>query len=231
MISQSIIECFAQECRERGLDLLHAFGAHRQRKELRDLGVSLPACENPAAVLVANTKSMWCEFQAALADRPELRQSDNPLDCWVEGVVSAAADATRAGYSILWAHRPVQGRFAPLQRWAADAGFAVMAPCHLLNHPTHGLWIGLRALVVLDTEFEGVVSAARNLCEGCEAPCLGPFRRAADARNQYHGTAQVTELWRDWLAVRDACPMCPGSRYSNEQVRYHYQRDRSVLAR
>ena len=35
--------------------------------------------------------------------------------------------------------------------------------------------------------------------------------------------------WRTWLAMRDACPIGKGVRYGEQQIRYHYLKDRSIL--
>jgi hypothetical protein len=43
--------------------------------------------------------------------------------------------------------------------------------------------------------------------------------------------AAVERGWRAWVAVRDACPVGRASRYGDEQIRYHYAKDRGVLER
>jgi methylmalonic aciduria homocystinuria type C protein len=40
---------------------------------------------------------------------------------------------------------------------------------------------------------------------------------------------KVSESWRLWLAVRDACPVGRSSRYPDEQCEYHYRPSRSLL--
>jgi hypothetical protein len=37
--------------------------------------------------------------------------------------------------------------------------------------------------------------------------------------------------WRDWLAMRDACPIATDSRYDDPQLGYHYTKDRAHLSR
>jgi hypothetical protein len=35
----------------------------------------------------------------------------------------------------------------------------------------------------------------------------------------------------DWIRVRTVCPVAPGARYSDAQLRYHYLHDRSLITR
>ncbi len=231
MNTVTVVDEFSSQCRSQGLDLVHGFGARPLLPALGRLGVAVPDAENPAAALVANTRSMWPAFRAALCRDPALLRGAHPLDTWVERTVERAAAATGASPVVLWAHRPLaNGAYVPLQRLAVAAGFAVLAPCHLLVHPKHGPWLGLRALVLFSREYPSVArSAAGGMCDGCPAPCMPALRAAEAGMCRLEPGQRVTGQWRAWLAVRDACPAGAESRYSDEQIRYHYQRDRTVL--
>ena len=50
--------------------------------------------------------------------------------------------------------------------------------------------------------------------------------RAAGSLDHGHVEAQ----WADWLALRDRYGVGREHRYSDAQIRYHYTRDKSVLA-
>ena len=41
--------------------------------------------------------------------------------------------------------------------------------------------------------------------------------------------AHFTATWREWLAIRDACPVGRGARYGEQQIEYHYLKDRKTL--
>ena len=43
--------------------------------------------------------------------------------------------------------------------------------------------------------------------------------------------AGVAENWQDWLAVRDVCPEGRDHRYSETQIRYHYEKNTGLLRR
>jgi hypothetical protein len=55
----------------------------------------------------------------------------------------------------------------------------------------------------------------------CDAPCHDALARALATPND----------WRAWLAVRDACPIGRDYRYDDDQLRYHYTKDRAALGR
>jgi methylmalonic aciduria homocystinuria type C protein len=56
----------------------------------------------------------------------------------------------------------------------------------------------------------------------CAATCLPALERAMTARPD-------DASWQAWLAVRDACSIGRDYRYSDDQVHYHYTKDRSRL--
>lgn len=105
---------------------------------------------------------------------------------------------------------------------AEAIGFAALSPSHLSLHPEHGPWIGLRAIVIAERPYEGPARPPLpRPCDGCERPCMGALDEAL-ARGD-------AASWRDWLAVRDACPVGRGSRYGAAQIRYHYTKDQDWL--
>jgi methylmalonic aciduria homocystinuria type C protein len=75
------------------------------------------------------------------------------------------------------------------------------------------------------TEREGLLPP----CAACDAPCLSPFERARLISAATPTDQRVTDHWKHWLAVRDACPFGREYRYTDAQIRYHYARDRSVF--
>ncbi|PSC71268.1 hypothetical protein C2E20_5393 [Micractinium conductrix] len=64
---------------------------------------------------------------------------------------------------------------------------------------------------------------------GFGSPGSSASRRSSLEREGRPSMRAVAANWRAWLAVRDA--PCPGHpwRYSEEQITYHYTRDRSIL--
>jgi methylmalonic aciduria homocystinuria type C protein len=88
--------------------------------------------------------------------------------------------------------------------------------------------VALRALVVVRRAGpSGSAPVAPDPCTGCEAPCLQALDHARREGERLGG--QVEDHWRDWLAVRDACPEGRASRYPDDQIAYHYGKERRWL--
>ena len=169
----------------------------------------LPMLADPArrrGLLVGNTRALWAKFRAAMPERP------NPLDAYTERELAREFPGAR----IWFGHRRYAGQFVPMQKLAEATGFATLAPTGLAIHPIYGPWFALRAAVAL----EGTPIARAPIAPvcRCEHACLDALAAARGSND-----------WRAWLAVRDACPIGREHRYSDEQIRYHYTKDLSVL--
>jgi hypothetical protein len=55
------------------------------------------------------------------------------------------------------------------------------------------------------------------------------LQRALHATDKKPDAAAVERDWTSWVSVRDACPIGRDSRYSDEQIRYHYTKLRQLL--
>ena len=220
---QALCERFAAGCADGGLDLVQPFRAAWYNAAV-DQALRLPDFERPdaLALLVGNSRRLWDPFVAALRARPALRASSHPIDDYVASVVQGAAAAIEPRWSVRWANRVGPGMVA-MQRAAAIAGLAWLSPSYLSVHPQFGPWIGLRAVVVVDVPGPAEPAPAMPpVCDACESACL-PVLSAATRDSDAAGD------WRRWLAVRDACPVGRPFRYDDDQIRYHYTKDRTVL--
>lgn len=185
-----------------GFDLVHAFDAHAAAHEP---GWELLAHGPRLGLLIANTRALWPVFQA------QRRAEPDPLDRYTERVLTAAYPSA----TIYYAHRAEHGAFLPFTRLAVAAGFAALAPSHLVIHPIYGPWIGLRALVVIDGEPPARPPIAKPCT--CAAPCRDALAAALPSTD-----------WRAWLAVRDACTL-RAHRYDDDQIAFHYANTWSQL--
>ena len=186
-----------------GFDIAHAFDA---AVLAREPGLEALAAHGRVGLLVGNTRALWRPFVAA-ADRTRA----HPLQHYTETIVERALPGRR----IYYAHRTYDGAYVPFQRLAAAAGLAALAPTQLLVHPIYGPWFALRAVAFVDGDPPPAPQRVVLPCT-CGAACTSALARASDD-------------WRDWLAVRDACPIGRTFRYSDAQIRYHYTKDPSWL--
>jgi methylmalonic aciduria homocystinuria type C protein len=192
-----------------GLDIVHAFDAHAVAREP---GWEQLARGGRLGILVGNTRVLWPKLAAARAADREFAESSDPIERYTERHVGATAGVA------VYAHRQYGGAYLPFQRLAVAAGLAALAPSQLLVHPVYGPWFALRALITVDSaEAPAPVRVARACA--CEAGCEAAFERAM---------ARPAE-WRLWLAMRDACPIGREYRYSDDQIAYHYTKDRRFL--
>jgi methylmalonic aciduria homocystinuria type C protein len=209
-----------------GLDLVAATRADRYDRAV-PAEYHLPDIGRPDAlvVVVGNTRALWVPFLEWLAtDRGRLDLAD-PLDAYVEERVRDATRRLEPATEVCFAHDPPPRRVA-MQRLAELSGLARIAPNQLCIHPEYGPWISLRAAIMVDTT--GPPDPAQpppDPCLGCTDVCREAFRTALEAsRRRGPRTA-----WREWVAVRDACPVGRGHRFADEQLAYHATADREIL--
>jgi methylmalonic aciduria homocystinuria type C protein len=195
-----LTEAMIEALEAAGFDVVHRFDARAVAAEL-----ALPALSTyPVGVLVGNTKRMWSRFVAARAPGPD------PLERYVEGALEPLGAPT------FYAHRRYDGGFLPFQRIAVAAGLGSLSATHLVIHPTFGPWFALRAILLVESAPPPRVTSA-PVCT-CGAACESAL-----------AVALAGDDWRQWLAVRDACPVGRSWRYGDAQLRYHYTKDPSAL--
>ncbi|MDB4956653.1 MAG: Ferredoxin [Myxococcales bacterium] len=211
-----MIESAIDALAEAGFDVVHRFDAVAAAHEPGLARIGDP--RRRLGLLVGNTRALWPRFTAAIDSDAELVSSAHPLERYTEQVVDRIA-STMSGATCWFAHREYDGVFLPFQRLAVATGLGSLAPTQLVIHPIYGPWFALRAVIACAGDAP-ITPLSSRACM-CEDPCSAAFR-VADA-------ATGTDAWRAWLAVRDACSAGRAFRYSDEQIAYHYTKDRSVL--
>ena len=215
--TDDIVDRFRRCCADAGFDLVQPFATSWWTEE-----PTLPAFgdRGSLAVVVANSGALWPKLCDALRREPSrIDASEHIVDVWAVESVEAAARATAIDHRILWAHA-LGAEAVPIQRIAQVAGLAWLSPANLSIHPRFGPWIGLRAVVIFDLPIPDTVRPrVDDPCGHCDQACLPAFTAARE------GPAG----WRSWLAIRDACPLGREHRYSEDQIAYHYTKDRDIL--
>jgi methylmalonic aciduria homocystinuria type C protein len=203
-----------------GFDLVQPFRMSAASQAASHFGL---ARENALGLLIGNTRRLWPIFTQACRDDRGLAARPAPLDAYVtERLTQVAADVTPRAAALAFAHVTTPRPF-PIQRVAEQAGLAALAPCHLVIHPVHGPWIALRAVMVFDVDGpDGAPAPLERPCQGCPAPCVTALERALSVSGSPLTSAAIAAHARDWIAVRDACPVGRASRYSDAQLSYHY---------
>jgi methylmalonic aciduria homocystinuria type C protein len=224
---RAIREQLAERCTPSGLDVVHAFhSATFDRIRAAGSEIEQFGQTDRLALLIGNTRALWPRFMAHIAACESL--AADPLDAFVEARVrEALAGMPPLRRAVYWAHgRPAQ----PFQRLAELSGLASLSPSHLSVHRDHGPWLALRAVVIVDSEPPTEPDRVeREPCAGCEKPCLAPFDHALTRSPGAPTSQDIARHARDWIAVRDACPVGRGARYGEQQLLYHYTGDTRVL--
>ena len=227
-MSASSLASSAARLAEQGFDLCQAFGTddYNTSASAQSHDFRLPSFGRPSALawVVGHTKALWPPFAREYEQSPELKASEHPLNTYTELAIDEVRRASRAACIAFFSHAaqaPI-----PIQRIAHVARLAELSPSHLSVHPTAGPWLGLRAVVVFDLEPVLEPPAQRfSHCCTCPKPCLAALEAALKPPDTAQGPP-----WRRWLAVRDSCPVGTEARYSPNQIRYHYTKDRSALS-
>lgn len=225
-----VVERIGARCVLAGLDLLQPFQVGWYNRAV-EAPYRLPDLGQPAhlGLLIGNTRALWAPFVQALRQNPSRLDATEPLDDYVVAAVTDALRTLPLRWRVRWAH-DTQTPVA-MQRLAHVAGLAHLAPSHLSVHQVYGPWIALRAAVVIDIDGPpGPPPAPSNPCVDCEHHCMTAYRSAVEVAGDVAAShAALTEHWTDWLAVRDACPTGRSHRYCDDQVRYHYTKERALL--
>jgi methylmalonic aciduria homocystinuria type C protein len=213
----------AERCAGAGLDLVQPFRVADYNREVEEI-YRLPDFARPAALglVIGNSGALWPRFAAALRKDPSRLAQSDPLDSYAAEQMQRALEPIGARFELRAAPEPPPRRVA-LQRAAHVAGLAFLAPSFLCVHPRFGPWIGLRGAVAIDVDGPERSTPLGNPCDACALRCAPALARALD------GEADGAEPWRRWLAVRDACPVGREHRFGEDQLRYHYVKDRAVL--
>jgi len=212
---------------QRGFDLIQPFAAWwyndavAAEHRLPDFGRA-----RALGVLIGNTRLLWAPFIAAWRADAALRADPHPIDRYTESRLGPLLQVAGVGCAVRFAHEPAPRRIA-IQRLADVSGLARLSRVGLNVHPVFGPWIGLRAAVVFDVDGPaGAPPEAADPCADCRRTCGPAFERARAAPG---ADTDPADAWRLWLAVRDACPVGRAHRYGEDQIHYHYTKDRAVL--
>ncbi len=246
-----------EHCRAFGLDLAAATAVQHYNDSvgadycLPDFGRS-----NTLAIVVGNTRTLWPHLLNAIEEG--LDAGSHPVDTYCARVLRSAVANIPCAVDLRFAHDLPPRRVA-MQRLAYIAGLAYLSPSYLCVHPIYGPWIALRAALVLDVPGPEQANALMPPPCVCERHCSAPMKRAMAshsaamqkpsgdgvspvaaqtdmatsepmlATERDHALDAMHAHWQRWLAVRDACPVGRKYRYSENQIRYHYTKERRYL--
>jgi hypothetical protein len=175
----------------------------------------MPGARGVVVAASAGTR-LWRRFREHMdADRARWAEA-HPYDAFIGATLARADEAlSRAGVRFrrfdAAFHAPVRLSFIALARLV---GLGQPGPFMLAIHSTHGAWWALRGAWLVDAEVEPPLVHAPP-CAGCPAPCVGGWENAG-------GIVRATS------EVRARCVVGQASRYDDDQIAYHYDRESAV---
>ena len=204
----------------KGFDLIQVFQVESYN-EIVESEYQLPTYnhKNTLGIIIGNSSYLWSFFTKELKQNKTLLTHPNPLDQYVRQAVLTVLEEIEISWQVFWAEVNAPKRIA-LQKLAKICGLADLSPSRLSVHSQYGPWIAFRAVIVFDAEGPQKKAPIVNICESCSKPCLEPFK-----------TALEKNIWENWLKVRVSCPVGREHQYSEDQIRYHYVKDKAVLLR
>jgi methylmalonic aciduria homocystinuria type C protein len=223
-------ERLRRDCEQAGFDLVQPLqvGWYNQQVSgalrLEDYG-----SPERLAVVIGNSRALWPRFLSALRGDPALLSAAHPLYLYTERSISRAVAQLGVSSVLRWSHAG-GAQLVAMQRLAHAAGLAYLSESQLSVHAHFGPWIGLRAAVSFELGGPpGPAPVLEHPCGGCAGRCRPAFERAIAAIAGPVDAAGVEQHWQLWLACRDACPTGRQYRYDEQQLRYHYLKDRAQL--
>src|ERR1700722_6464110 len=213
------VDVVAQALAGTGLDLVASCGtgAYDRRAPPGFQSSALMSRARGLIVVGSAGRALWGEVLKAAEGDETFWERVHPLDGYVGTLLDRADIAlARAGIGSR-RFEPIL-RELPVQRLdfralAEIAGLGSTGPFGLVIHPLHGPWWALRGAWLVDVEV-AEPTAYPAPCAGCHAPCVGD--------GPAEGILRATAL------VRSRCIVGTESRYTDEQIRYHYEPETTV---
>jgi len=203
--------------------------------------ISLPDGRDAAVLwLVGNVgAAMWTHFQSSPPAHDGL---PHPLDRWSRQLGDTLAQQF-GGFALYpFDGPPSQAHYHPFQQWASRCEKLFPSPLMLRMHPQHGLWHAYRfalAFPTLDARDRAWLLHGTEATFPDESPCLRcvgqpclqtcPVQAydgqqfASDRCRDHVRQDSVQQCMRTGCLARNACPVAPQLRYSDDQARFHMQ--------
>ena len=173
-------------------------------------------------------RRLWQCVQQAQMDGPD------PIDRFTQTQVDAWRQRQLPGVRHAWVYPGAS--LIGLQRLGALAGWHHASPFMVGVNAAWGSWFAYRAVLLLDSDLPTSQSmqtpapCPRCANRACVAACpAGALRDAFDLDACMAYRLRPDSACQLRCLARNACPLGPSERYSDEQIAYHYAQSLVVL--
>lgn len=227
---------------EAGLNCHAVFDLHRLPLELQDaIFNSYPEAKHYRQLLLfANGgPQFWHAFSAyRIQFADSVDNVDDPMDQYARAIVAAFLEENKLNHQFQFVY---PGSYVlNLQSLGRLLGWHQDTPLKIGLHPLYGVWFAYRAAVLVNSDFPSTAwidsSTTVSPCQTCASKaCVVSCPAGAVTAAQYYldqcldYRTQENSPCAQRCISREACPVAPEYRYSDEQIRYHYKQSLTML--
>ena len=209
-----------------GFDLIQRFSVELYNAQVKEEN-KLPEFDNSYGVIIGNSKALWPHFTKFLGAHEGWLEAPNPFDRFVEKRIPECLETLDEKFNIRYSHLPEPNHIA-FQRLAQISGLAFLSKSYLSIHPKFGPWVSLRAALVIQGVAElPLPEPMVNPCNQCKSSCEISFNKVLNKMEDQKSHQIIG--WKEWLEVRNACPLGQRYKFGDEQIEYHYTKSKNQL--
>lgn len=213
---QKYINLLKKELAPSGIDIIKPFNVLDYNKLCHNHPKLIPLPhfdhDNTLGLLIGNTKAIWRPFAEHYKKEASLKNSINPLDQYIERVISKAIEYLSLKSEIRYGFHDSE-KFVSMLHVAELSGLAKISPVNLAVNSEYGFWFGLRAVVILDLDSQ-VKITSDDPCKNCPEHCKEAFDSLIKS--------PIDDDAQKWIAIRKSCPLGLEFQYSENQLNYHH---------
>eukprot|EP00123_Amoebidium_parasiticum_P021667 comp7151_c0_seq1/m.2873 comp7151_c0_seq1/g.2873 ORF comp7151_c0_seq1/g.2873 comp7151_c0_seq1/m.2873 type:complete len:254 (-) comp7151_c0_seq1:33-794(-) len=229
---RAVVSGLSRLCPAAGFCLVQPFQVQRYNHGVRS-SLHLPTYgrNGTLGILIGNSGELWKPFLEYLARNPEKIDEKNPLDNYAEAQISKICSEVLGGdinHEIRYAYETAEERVVQMQLLAHVSGLANFhTEIFMCVHPTYGPWHAYRAAILVDLLYDEPAPTPVPVL--CDENDLNKARAAFQKAVECAGNECGAPDWMLWLDVRDSILYGRGYRYPQEQIVYHYSKDKTTL--
>lgn len=245
-----IINTLRQGLYDLGFDIFHEFSIQSYNQNVVESSKNLlPLNEygktSTHSILIGNTRHLWPIFINELTvNGDKWKNEENPLNEYtlnnIDSICHKYLKENNIDYTLRFTFEMDKDKLIAFQRLCDESNLARLDKnSYLCIHKTYGPWMALRALIVLNNQYQHNSNlqskySLNDICTYKEQQNVIKQWKEIQAvlyndTNDNKDNKEIMESWRYWLKLRDCYDIGKNYRYSDDQILYHYTTDLNIL--